>query len=199
MSKTNFLNFLWQSHKKEIIISLIVIGMFVFFFAYQKLPSVISSYKSIYQPIVSLSTAIAALLIWWSERKKEWRNEYIPKKLTVRYWYGNRLVMECLRSNLMSESDIRPWAQQIGAQMVGVRHLAFEPHLEKKPSGPPIKDEDDNWYKLYELDIKLKKLPVYDKGGAAKEEKENFETHSRKWHWENGELQDKWIPIPQQA
>ena len=109
-------------------------------------------------PIVGLATFFVALGIWLASISKAWK-EQLPKRLTVKFFLGEQLVMVCNEAYLASESDIRTWGQQIGAQMSGTKFLKFFPYI--KQSAPVVKKDpkDGTYYNFYEAVFYLKELP----------------------------------------
>ena len=192
----SFLNFLWHNHKKELALVFLVLLLLLFINWLENTPSLVNLFNDNLRPIVSFSTFLAAVLIWWGERKREWRNEYIPKKLTVYFQHNNQPVMECHRSSLLSEADLRAWSQQIGAQMSGNRKLDFKPYFK---SNPPIfpKDDDGNFYKLYSVRIDLNSLPKANEDN--KDYVHRFEQECKKWIWTADQLKEEWSPKKSRA
>lgn len=109
-------------------------------------------------PIIGLATFFVALGIWLASISKEWK-EQLPKRLTVKFFLGEKLVMVCNEAYLASESDIRTWGQQIGAQMSGTKFLKFHPYI--KQNAPLVKKDpkDGSYYKLYEAVFYLTEEP----------------------------------------
>ena len=64
------------------------------------------------EPIVGFSTLIAAVFIWYNEKKQEWR-ESLPKKMHVEYILDGSTYWNVQYAPLTSENDIRSWGQSI--------------------------------------------------------------------------------------
>ncbi len=86
-------------------------------------------------PLFGLMTLLFALFLWWTAVKKEYaqirenNKAMLAKRLTLRFIYGGRVVLECKEAMLTDPADIRAWSQQVGSQMVGGRNLDFYPFI----------------------------------------------------------------------
>lgn len=107
--------------------------------------------------IIGIATFLVAGIIWFGEINQAWENS-LPKRLTVEFLYKNQRLIFCEEAYLASESDIRAWGQQIGAQMTG-NSLRFLPSIKQKP-GRIKESQDGAAYKLYEVKFTLTELPV---------------------------------------
>lgn len=111
------------------------------------------------QNVATCFTLGTALLIWASERAREWRLD-LPKRLTARFVYQGREVMVCEGAYLAGESDIRQWAQQLGAQMAdNDRKLALLPDLEQGEPEVMLDINEGCHFLHYEFKVGLDKLP----------------------------------------
>ncbi len=77
---------------------------------------------------LTLLTVAVAVLIWFGELREEWERN-LPMRLQVIYYFQDRPVMACMDCMLVSEADIRAWAQQLGSQMCKRDQLEFEPEM----------------------------------------------------------------------
>ncbi len=73
---------------------------------------------------VAFGTFIVAFAAWFSNVKRDWK-EKLPKRLSVKFIYNNKTVMQCDYAYLSGESDIRQMGQQMGAQIAADRQLNF--------------------------------------------------------------------------
>jgi hypothetical protein len=188
--KYSFSKFLWKEHKKELLIASFVLLILVIVFGLRSKPGMLDYYSDILNPIIGFSTMTAALLIWWSERRREWQNDFLPKKINVFFNLKGKPVMQWYESNLLSEADLRAWSQQLGAQMAGSRNLDIYTFTQL-----PIeikKGTEGKLCKFYTVEIELASLPKLDKDNNSFYKK--FESNYRYRAWNNGELIDEWRP-----
>ena len=75
-------------------------------------------------------TLIAATFIAFSVLRSQ-RLENLDKKLTVEFYYAEKIVLRCANAYLAGESDIRQWGQSIGQLMNGGKRLDFEPFIKE--------------------------------------------------------------------
>jgi hypothetical protein len=86
-------------------------------------------------PLFGLMTLVFAMFLWWTAVKKEYSQleqdskTMLAKRLTLRFVYGGKVVLECKEAMLTDAADIRAWSQQVGSQMVGGRNLDFFPFV----------------------------------------------------------------------
>ena|SRR3990172_149064 len=83
----------------------------------------------------------------------------LPKKLTVRFEFENKLVLICIRADLTGESDMRALAVQIGAQMAGDQSLKFMAPLIKQTGQGVEYDQNIGHFREYYLTIILRDIP----------------------------------------
>lgn len=116
----------------------------------------IDQWSNIIDPIVTLITVSTALLVYFSNSKKDWENS-LEKRLTVHFEWNGKFLMTCHEAYLSNESDIRAWGQTIGSQMTKNTSLKFYPFIsENKKSNNIFYDEKINQeYKLYEVTFHL--------------------------------------------
>ena len=75
-------------------------------------------WSPILEHYVTFGTFLAAFAAWFGSIKREWK-EGLPKRLSVKFYYNNKVVMQCDYAYLSGESDIRQLGQQIGKQICG--------------------------------------------------------------------------------
>jgi hypothetical protein len=63
--------------------------------------------------------------VWYQQLREEWEEDYLPKRLTAKFYFHDKLLMCCEKAFLAGESDIRALAQQIGSQMNNLKQLQF--------------------------------------------------------------------------
>lgn len=90
------------------IIAFVCVALVVFLKKEDSLPD----YWAYIEPIVGFSTLIAAVFIWYNEKKQEWR-ESLPKKMHVEYILDGSTYWNVQYAPLTSENDIRSWGQSI--------------------------------------------------------------------------------------
>ena len=125
-----------------------------------------------FQVLTGLATLAAAVLIWFSEAAQD-REENLEKRLQVVFaceWKNpvtNTVelltVMVCEYVYLASESDIRLWGQQIGAQMSGGdSSLSFSPDILQQAGSIHEADEANPLAsKRYRVLFQLNRLPLW--------------------------------------
>lgn len=131
--------FLWKDKKLRLtyIIAGVALAGLVYSLIYVLMDSerLESFYDPIADPIVAIGTGIIALMFWFYQGNRSWK-ESLPKKLTVHFMFDGKCVMSCYEAYLSGPSDIRAWSQQIGSQMAGVQYISFFPYI--KSSKPKV-------------------------------------------------------------
>jgi hypothetical protein len=122
-------------------------------------------------PIAGVGTLLLALFLWINNIRREWENN-LPKRITVQYQWQGRNVMVCYDALLVSESDARTWALQIGQQMSGCQRLKFEPFFNLQQRGIQKERATGKPYKAYTFTYYLTELPLPD--GATPEKQAEF-------------------------
>ncbi|GIW95261.1 MAG: hypothetical protein KatS3mg110_3302 [Pirellulaceae bacterium] len=110
------------------------------------------------EALLSLLTLAVAVLIWLGELREEWERN-LPKRLEVVYFFEGRPVMVCRDCMLVSESDIRAWAQQLGAQLCQQPVLQFVPEMLLVPPRLVFHRPLKKVVRLYKLGVELVNLP----------------------------------------
>ncbi len=171
----DFLNYTWSKNKWQIIISILLFGGLGF----------MSLNKAEWQQgiawleaIAGLGTLLFACFLWLNTLMKSWEDS-LPKRITVQFKYQGRLVMVGHELLLLSESDARTWALQIGQQLSGCQRLKFDPYFDMISNGILVNEITKKKYKLFTFTYFLTDLPVPDK--VSPEEEASF-----KWKLENG-------------
>ena len=103
--------------------------------------------------IVSLATLGVALLVWIAEFGENWEQN-LPKRLDVIYLHKGKPAFVCENATILSESDLRAMAQQMGAQIIGERFLQLYPKISE--GRITISYMVDRYYKHYIVKIYLK-------------------------------------------
>lgn len=111
------------------------------------------------ESITGVGTLIFAVFLWLNGIRREWE-ENLPKRITVQYQYQGRNVMVCYDALLVSESDARTWALQIGQQMSGCQRLKFEPFFNLQQRGIQREKTSRKRYKAFTFTYYLTELPI---------------------------------------
>ncbi len=154
---------------KMLFILTVVAFLWAFFFSSRETTYNLFVWEN-WDNFITVLTFIVAITIGWLDYVRYWR-ENLPNKLTVHFVYERPkkqenneteeesliqegYVMSCYTASLVSKSDIRPWAQQIGSQMGSDRNLHFELTNSQKYLGII-----DNQFKHYEVTYYLFEEP----------------------------------------
>lgn len=108
-------------------------------------------------PVSAIMSFFITLAILYNQSKSDWEKS-LEKRLTVRFKYGGVEIARVENAYLSGESDIRPWAQQLGRQMMGDLH--FDMNWDKSPAKKECDDQDGKWIMKYEVVIYLVKNPL---------------------------------------
>jgi len=120
--------FAWQSTKRQFWATVVsaIVGLLILW-------RLRVTWQDWVEPLVTMLTLGVAAFVWFSQKREEWE-EYLPNRLTVRFYHEDKEVMRCEKAHLTTESDIRALSQQIGAQMTEDPHLKFViPAVEVSP------------------------------------------------------------------
>jgi hypothetical protein len=117
-----------------------------------------SWWKDFLDPLVGLGTLFTAFAVWWEEIGQDWRGN-LPKRLTVEFFHGGRLVMRCEGAHLADESDIRALSQQIGAQIAGTQKLDLKIPSVEFGAGEVKPSSDSGFEMCYTAKFELTSLP----------------------------------------
>ena len=154
----------------------IVVGIFAFFIIV--IASLCSYQDAIakWESILGCITFIFALFLWrmqirreyqmlqndqkrQAERLEDEKMRMLSKRLTIRFLFNGKVVLECKQAMLTDAGDIRALSQQVGSQMIGTRQLDFFPFVKIEE---PIKQADKETAKQfwhYTASFTLKSLP----------------------------------------
>jgi len=113
------------------------------------------------ESIAGVGTLFFAIFLWFNSIRREWEDK-LPKRITVQYQWQGRNVMVCYDALLVSESDARTWALQIGQQMSGCQRLKFEPFFNLQIQGIQKGKAGGKFFKSYSFTYYLTELPVPD-------------------------------------
>lgn len=123
------------------------------------------------ESIAGVGTLLFAFFLWLNSIRREWKED-LPKRITVQYQWQGRNVMVCYDALLVSESDARTWALQIGQQMSGCQRLRFEPFFNLQERGIQKESKNGKNYKAFTFTYFLTDLPVPD--GESPEKQAEF-------------------------
>ena len=83
------------------------------------------------QIFVGFFTLLVATFVWYGELREDWEEE-LPCLMSAYFFYNRRPVIVCRHIWLAGPSDLRAWAQQVGAQAARVRFLEFTPDVKAR-------------------------------------------------------------------
>lgn len=147
------INYLLRKHGWQIALAIIVFGSLIFLSLYRE-----KWYDAInwFEAIAGVGTLILATFLWWNDMRKNWEDQ-LPKKLNAYFTFESYNVLVFKNILLISEGDIRAWAQQIALQKVGEK-LSLEPFfrfeslgVQRNANGIPVK--------VYEITFFLSAIP----------------------------------------
>lgn len=109
-----------------------------------------------FDPMLTLGTLGAALLVWLGEARQDWE-QGLDQQITVEFNKDGKSIYRCERAPLIDEPP-RAWAQQIGRQMNGGKDLEFWPF----PKASPIHTElhAGKWVRHRRIWFELQKMPI---------------------------------------
>lgn len=118
-----------------------------------------SNWNNDSQAFVGWATLFVAIFVWMGEIRENWVKG-LPRKLSVTFEYEGRPVMKCIRADLADVGDMRALAQQIGAQMAGIRDLRFVmPRVRQTGGGVEYEQGLGNFVE-YKLHFMLNEIPA---------------------------------------
>lgn len=109
------------------------------------------------QVAITIATFFVGVVIWYGEVRAEWIAS-LPKRLTVDYQVEGKTIMYAQHIPLSGASEIRAWAQQLGAQMAGGQ-LAIRPYFTITPRGPRS-FADTGYVEYFEMTLPLANSPA---------------------------------------
>lgn len=160
--------FLAKKYWPQILIALLIFGTLVTASIYRPVWHTSIAWL---EAIAGLGTLLFAGLLWFNGIRREWEDN-LPKRITVQYQWQGRNVMVCYDALLVSESDARTWALQIGQQMSGCQRLKFEPFFDLQQRSIQTEKTTGKKYKGFVFTYYLTDLPVPD--GATPENQAAF-------------------------
>lgn len=116
-------------------------------------------------PLFGLMTMVFALFLWWTSVKREHSQideqskAMFAKRLTLKFIFSGKVVLECKEAMLTDAGDIRAWSQQVGSQMVGGRNLDFYPFIKIEEPLLQADPKTDRQFWHYTAVFTLKSLP----------------------------------------
>lgn len=113
-----------------------------------------------YNVYVGVATLLVTLAVWVGEVYNGWLDD-LPKKLTVKFNFEGRVVMECRRADLAGVGDSRALAQQIGKQMACGQELHFVAPAIEQTGGEVYYDASIKHYRHYYISITLLDILPY--------------------------------------
>lgn len=140
------------------------------------------------QNVATCFTLGTALLIWVSERAREWQSD-LPKRLTAHFVFERNEVMVCEGAYLSSESDIRAWAQQLGSQMTSREQLSLLPKLDQEDQGVQYDEEEKCFFVQFDVVVYLREMPA-----ALKTARVSFPDAKPLVHWQRPQYIDDRYP-----
>ena len=127
-------------------------------------------------PVSAILTFIITLVILYNQANEKWKNS-LEKRLDVDYIFNPKegpieTIAKVKNAYLAGESDIRPWAQQLGRQMF--KNLDFDMNWDEDTNHDIKKNPTKNneYYISYKVTIYLTSNPLTKEEG--KEALENF-------------------------
>lgn len=90
----------------------------------KSLPQASEQQWDFFDTMVKIATLVIALLLWVEDSYAGWLRS-LDHRLFVTFRYDGKPVLRCDHAPLFTESDLRAYSQQIGAQMAGRRDLDF--------------------------------------------------------------------------
>ena len=106
-------------------------------------------------PVAGISAFFITLFILYNQAISKWEDS-LEKRLSVDFVYGDNTIAKVENAYLAGESDIRPWAQQLGRQMMG--NLSFDMNWDSKK--PEVVKMNNEFVKLYVITIYLSENPL---------------------------------------
>ena len=105
-------------------------------------------------PVAGISAFILSFIILYNQAYARWE-ESLEKQLTVHFreMENNQEIAVIERAYLSGESDIRPWAQQLGSQIFG--NMKFDMNWDETPPGiiSDFNKGETAFTKVYEITI----------------------------------------------
>lgn len=123
---------LWASSRRELI--LVVLCSFVVIATVWLSHSLWAEawgnlFANYLDPMIAVGTLLVAILVWWNEKRKTWRNTW-PKRLQIYFLLREegewRPQVTVLDAPLTSESDIRTWGISIGGTVVPGKRTSMD-------------------------------------------------------------------------
>ena len=109
------------------------------------------------EAIAGFGTLVFAVFIWYNAVKREWKDS-LPKIFDAYFLFKGQNVFVFKDINVLNESDIRAWAQQIARQKAG-GDIAFQPYFRYKNLGLSTTADRKKQVQRYEITFFLTAIP----------------------------------------
>lgn len=127
-------------------------------------------------PVSAISSFVITLVILYNQARESWEGQ-LEKRLNIDFVFEGNVIARVENAYLAGASDIRPWSQQLGKQMMGEMKMDMNWDEEK----PRIERCEGIYVKSYNVTIYLAENPL-----ASLEANASFrkfkEFHSRYRH-----------------
>ena len=118
-------------------------------------------------PVAGIMTFGTTLVIFGMQAKTNWENS-LEKLLTIEYVYTGdmqeRTIARIENAYLSGEADIRPWAQQLGGQIMG--NLDLDMNWDE--SERDIIFQGNQYFNAYSIKLYITSDPSRSEGGQKK-------------------------------
>jgi len=126
------------------------------------------NFWAVLDPVAGIMTFFITLIILFIQAKTNWENG-LEKKLDITYMYilpvdaSEISLVQVHGAYLSGESDVRPWAQSLGSQIMG--NMDFDMNWDDPKPAITYDTENKAFYKRYEVIMYLSSNPFeIDKG-----------------------------------
>jgi hypothetical protein len=111
------------------------------------------------EPFINLATFLVAMLVWFADAYRGWR-ESLPCRLTAVFVCDGRELMRCERAALAAPADIRAMGQQLGQSMNNNQRLNLMVPTFEVSGGAPEEGADGSVYCHYRVRFGLLERPA---------------------------------------
>ena len=109
------------------------------------------------EAIAGFGTLVFAIFIWHNAVKREWKDS-LPKIFDAYFLFNGQNVFVFKDINVLNESDIRAWAQQIARQKAG-GDISFQPYFRYKNLSLDTTADKKKKVQRYEITFFLTVIP----------------------------------------